>query len=208
MDWKKLLPESRKLRVMLATLIGYLLHCKFPFLSEDQIYVLLGIVGSWMGIQGISDHGAQGAAIAERRKQKGQPQLDPAGIIAAVKDGKVDKQELAFLMEQAGVLTELLATSGQVAQSTASAEEPSSTEASASIEESTAAEAEEEIEEEEAEEAPDEPEDVEEEEDDEEPAEEEEEAEESSEDDESVQSEGSVDKPKTARKKKRRSDVS
>jgi hypothetical protein len=115
-DWlKKLVPESRKLSALLLAMLGYALHTQFPFLTEDQVLTLLGMVGAWMGFQAISDAGAQGKAIAEIRKAK-KAGLDPAKVIAAVSDKHISPDDMKLIAEQMQIVMATLSKLEQIAE--------------------------------------------------------------------------------------------
>jgi len=83
MQWlSKLMPESRKLIVMILSVVAYVVNALTgKHLDDEAMWTILGIVGTWMLAQGLSDHGSQGLAIAAARAKGKSP------IAAAVAAG-------------------------------------------------------------------------------------------------------------------------
>lgn len=99
MDIKKIVPESRKLRVLIASVIGIVLHSLFPFLDPLHYFSILGIIGAWMGFQGIADAGMQGKVNGEIRAAI-KAGLDVHKIVKAVRE-----KDMETLAEQAAIAT-------------------------------------------------------------------------------------------------------
>lgn len=54
---KSLIPESRKLRVLLITVAVYLANTKLAFLDPEQIDTLVQLIMVWIGGQSLADAG-------------------------------------------------------------------------------------------------------------------------------------------------------
>ena len=66
----KLVPESRKLRVLLVTLLGFVANILGNWLTPDQIELIATIVMVWLGGQSLADAGLQGKVLGEARRQR------------------------------------------------------------------------------------------------------------------------------------------
>lgn len=85
MQWlTKLMPESRKLIVMILSVVAYVVNALTgKHLDDETMWTILSIVGVWLISQGVADHGTQGAALAAARAAgKGAPAAVAAGLSA------------------------------------------------------------------------------------------------------------------------------
>lgn len=68
MDWRRMIPESRKLAVALLGAAAVVANdvCGAP-VSDGALWTAVGLLGAYIVGQGVADHGAQGAAKAAAR---------------------------------------------------------------------------------------------------------------------------------------------